>query len=139
MQAFSVSPDTRVYSADMAMGRPAKSKRTEFGERLLTARLHLGLTQAQVADKVGITQQSYAAWERYDTALKPQHLVLLADALQVSVEHLLGAKEPPKRGSGPTGRMRRLFEAASKLPRSQQQKVAELVELFVERHSDKAA
>ena len=54
------------------MGRPAKSKRTEFGERLVTARQQAGLSQAQGAEKLGITQQSYGGWERRETALKPE-------------------------------------------------------------------
>jgi hypothetical protein len=36
-------------------------------------------------------------------------------------------------GAGPTGRMRRLFEAVPKLPRSQQEKIAAVLEAFVNR------
>jgi hypothetical protein len=39
--------------------------------------------------------------------------------------------------AGPTGRMRRQFEAASKLPRSQQEKIAAVIESFVNQHSDR--
>jgi hypothetical protein len=49
----------------------------------------------------------------------------MARALSVSVDELLGETEKKRRAAvGPTGRMRRLFEAASKLPRSQQEKIA---------------
>jgi hypothetical protein len=34
-------------------------------------------------------------------------------------------------------RMRRVFEAASKLPRSQQEKIAAVIEAFVNQHSDR--
>lgn len=44
-----------------------------------------------------------------------------------------------KRGGGPEGRMRRLFEQASKLPRSQQEKIVAVLEAFVNQYSDREA
>jgi hypothetical protein len=58
-------------------------------------------------------------------------LLKVADALNVSVEDLVGTNGKKKRGTGPTGRMRQLFEAASRLPRSQQQKIAAVLEAFI--------
>ncbi len=53
---------------------------------------------------------------------------------------MLGETGKRKRASAePTGRMRRLFEAASKLPRSQQEKIAAVLEAFVNQHSDREA
>ncbi len=40
-----------------------------------------------------------------------------------------------KLGAGPTGKMKQLFEAASRLPRSQQQKIAAVLEAFVNQHA----
>lgn len=131
MQAFPVSPGDRVYLPDMITGRPAKTTRTEFGERVAAARQQLGLTQAQVAEELGITQQSYAGWERRHTALKPGHLRELARILKVSVDFLLGEKPSRQRGNGPAGKARRVFEAVSKLPRHQQQRIVSVVEALV--------
>ena len=69
MQAFSISLSDAPYSADMKTGRPSKHPRTPFGERVLAARQAAGLTQAQVADKLGMTQHAYAYWERHPVAL----------------------------------------------------------------------
>jgi len=57
------------------------------------------------------------------------------------VDELPGETEKKRRAdAGPTGRMRRLFEAASKLPRSQQEKIAAVLEAFVTtQHSDREA
>ena len=61
----------------------------------------------------------------------------MARALGVSADEVLGETGKKRRASaGPTGRMRRLFEAASKLPRSQQEKIAAVIEAFVNQHSD---
>jgi len=110
------------------MGRPAKTTRTEFGERLVTARQELGLSQAHVAEKLGITQQSYAGWERRETALKPEHLIQLAAVLNVTVDYLLGKESDHKRRGGPVGKARQVFEQVSKLPRHHQQRILGVVE-----------
>jgi hypothetical protein len=64
-------------------------------------------------------------------------MLKVTDALNVSVEDLVGTNGKKKRGAGPTGRMRQLFEAASRLPRSQQQKIAAVVEAFVAQHANR--
>ena len=106
----------------MQTGRPAKTKRSDFGARLHDAREAKGLSQAQVADKLGIAQQSYAAWERRQVALRPQQLAQIAALLEVTAEHLLGLTAKP-RGSGPAGKARLVFERVSKLPRATQQRI----------------
>lgn len=117
----------------MQTGRPAKSKRSEFGARLHAARESKGLSQAQMADKLGIAQQSYAAWERRNVALRADQLQQLAAILGIGVDQLLGHAPKPARAAGPVGKLRQVFERASKLSRAQQAKVAEFVEAFVER------
>lgn len=131
MQAVSYFAGNLPYNPAMQTGRPAKSKRSQFGTRLHAAREAKGLSQAQVADKLGIAQQSYAAWERRDVALRADQLQQIADVLGVSADHLLGQAAKPARATGPVGRLRQVFESASKLPRHQQAKVAEFVEAFV--------
>ena len=118
----------------MQTGRPSKEPRTEFGQRLHAAREVLGLSQAQVAGHLGITQKAYAVWERYPVALRPEQIEKVAAVLKVSVEHLFG-RTPAKSRGGPAGKMRQLFEAVSKLPRSQQEKVSAILEPFVARHA----
>ncbi|MGH9968238.1 MAG: helix-turn-helix domain-containing protein [Pyrinomonadaceae bacterium] len=126
--------DFAVYTLPVA-GRPAKKERTAFGERLYAVRQQAGLSQQQLADRLGITQRAYAHWERNPVALRADQLVSLAQALNVSVDDLVGINGSKKRGSGPTGKMKQLFEAASRLPRSQQQKIAALLEPFIAHHA----
>jgi transcriptional regulator with XRE-family HTH domain len=122
----------------MPAGRPAKHQRSPFGERLVIARQQAGLSQTQVADKLGITQPSYADWERRAVALKPEYLPKLAALFNVSVDFLLGNEARKQRGSGPAGRVRRVFEAVSRLPRKQQQKVVEMAEGFLALQANKS-
>jgi transcriptional regulator with XRE-family HTH domain len=135
MQAFPLTDETPVYTPAMQTGRPAKKERTPFGQRLHTLREQAGLSQQQLADKIGLTQRAYAYWERHPVALRPDQLLKVAQALNVSVDDLVGTNGTKKRGSGPTGKMKQLFEAASRLPRSQQQKITALLEPFIAHHA----
>jgi repressor LexA len=116
------------------MGRPAKRERTEFGERIVVAREEAGLSQRELAEKLGVTQRALSWWEREPVALKPDQMAALAAALGVSTDHLLGVQAARKRGPGPMGKARKVFEAVSKLPRHQQQKIVDVVETFVASH-----
>jgi transcriptional regulator with XRE-family HTH domain len=94
-----------------------------------------GLSQQQLAERLGLTQRAYAHWERNPVALRPEQLLSLAEALNVSVDDLVGTNGTRKRGAGPTGKMKQSFEAASRLPRSQQQKITALLEPFIAHHA----
>lgn len=133
MQEFSDSPITIAYDAAMQTGRPAKHPRTPFGQRLHAAREAAGLSQAQVAEKMGVAQNAYAAWERHPVALKPQQIEKLAETLNVPPEYFFGKPAKRQRG-GPVGKLRQVFAEASQLPRHQQGKVAEFVEGFLRLH-----
>jgi ribosome-binding protein aMBF1 (putative translation factor) len=65
MQSLSHIAKSRVYAVDMTanMGRPTKRKRTAFGERLVAAREAAGLSQRDLADKIGISQRALSWWE----------------------------------------------------------------------------
>jgi len=52
----------------------------------------------------------------------------------VPVELFFGKTTAKRTRSGPAGRLRQVFEEASKLPRHQQGKVAEFVEGFLSLH-----
>lgn len=134
MQGLPLDSCNPRYSGAMPAGRPARRERPEFGERLYHLRTQRGFSQKQMAEKLGITQQSYGAWERRSTALKPEQLASLVKTLECGVEELIGHRPPRRRGGGPAGRVRRVFEALTQLPRHQQNKVAEFVEAFVAQH-----
>lgn len=62
----------------------------EFSERLKTLRKEAGLTQVDVAEKLGISQPAYASWERGVKKPTQENLVKLSKILYVSVDYLLG-------------------------------------------------
>jgi transcriptional regulator with XRE-family HTH domain len=123
---------TSDYLSGMSGGRPAKQPRTPFGERIAQAREKTGLTQQQLADKLGVSQPVIAYWEREPVALRADQLATLADVLDVSADYLLGrhdAKAPSPKT--PPGKLRQVFEKAYRLPRHQQNKIVEFVETYI--------
>jgi transcriptional regulator with XRE-family HTH domain len=136
MQAVYQTLPMGVYDAAMQTGRPSSRKRPAFGARLHQLREQAGLSQLQMAEKLSVPQRTYAYWEREPVALRAEQITALADVLGVSADFLLGRETRRLRGSGPAGKMRQLFEAASRLPRSQQQKVAAVLEPFVLQHAN---
>jgi len=63
-----------------------------FAERLRTARVMRGLTQTQLACKIGRNKTTISHFESINEARQPclGNLVKLADALDVSTDFLLG-------------------------------------------------
>ncbi len=135
MQALCLIPTYAGYADAMQTGRPSKRPRPAFGQRLHELREAAGLTQAQVADKLDISPRAYAFWEREPVALRADQLTTLAGVLGVSPDKLLGPHPRAKNAArAPAGKMRRLFEAASKLPRSQQEKILAVLQPFIREH-----
>lgn len=65
----------------------------EFSERLKNLRRQAGLTQVEVAEKLGISQPAYASWERGVKKPTQENLVKIAQVLNVSVDYLVGNSE----------------------------------------------
>src|SRR5262245_30701415 len=113
---------------------------SEMGSRIVALRRKAGLSQAQLAEALKIPQRTLSFYEREAGDIPAGLAPPIARALGVSVDELLGETERKRRaGAGPAGRMRRLFEAASKLLRSPQGEIAAVLEAFVNQHSDREA
>jgi hypothetical protein len=68
---------------------------------------------------VSLSQRTLFFYEREGDDIPAGLVPPMANALDVSVDELLGETDKKRHvGTGPTGRIRRLFEAASKQPRS---------------------
>ncbi len=115
----------------MSGGRPTQDPRTAFGQRVRAAREAVGFSQAYVAEQLGITQSSYAHWERHRVALRADQIEQLAKILKVSTDYLFGHIPPKMRQTRPSGRSGLIFEAVAQLPRRQQQKILEVVSALV--------
>lgn len=89
-----------------------------------------------LADKLGVHHSNIAFWELSGTPPRGEVLPKMAHALGVSVDELLGVTPPKPKKQAAKGRLQQVFESAAKLPRRQQNKVAEFVEAFVAQHGN---
>jgi transcriptional regulator with XRE-family HTH domain len=120
---------------DMRRGRPSTQPRCGFGERLLRAREAAGLSQADLAGKLGVLQRTIAYWERRPSSLRPERIAELALALNVPAEQLLYEAPPKGKGArGPTGKVRSTIEQVEKLPKREQARILEVVEALIAQH-----
>jgi len=115
--------------------RTCKKDRPPLARHFTELRQVAGLTQMQLADKVGVHHSSIAFWELSGTPPRGEVLPKLAEALGVSVDTILGVAPPKPKRQAAKGHLQRVFEDAAKLPRRQQEKVAEFVEAFVKHHA----
>jgi len=128
--------ENRVYGA--AMPRKLTRTRPRQGARLSELRQAANLSQAALARLIGETQQNIAFWELSDKPPRSDVLLKLARVLGVSVEQILDVEIPIERRNGPVGKVRKLFEDVSALPRRQQEKVLEFVSAIVEQYRRQA-
>jgi hypothetical protein len=55
----------------------------------------VGVTQQEVADKIGVTKRTYIYWEKNERQIKSEKAQLLADYFKVDVGYLLGYTDEP--------------------------------------------
>lgn len=103
-----------------------------MGSRIAQARKTQTLTQQQVADQLGIPQQTYAHYEVGDVRVPASMLPLLGQILGLSPEELLGhptgsRKAKPK--PGPTSKLDQQIERIRQLPRTKQAFITDMLEI----------
>ena len=131
-------PETRAYNPGVP--RKLRKSRPAQGAHLSALRVAAGLSQAELANTVGETQQNIAYWEQSDKPPRSDVLPKLARALGVSVEQLLRVQAaPPRRKTEPVGKVGRIFHEVQKLPRRQQDKVIEVLSALLDQYRRKAS
>ena len=131
MQALSHNVTLDPYNAAMPGGRPTSKQPSALGSRIAQARQLAGLSQNDLAKKLSISRSLIAQWERSAVALKAAQLATLAETLCVTVDALVGREETPRRGKGPVGKTRLIFEEVSTLPRHHQEQIVKVVSALV--------
>jgi transcriptional regulator with XRE-family HTH domain len=139
MQAISASFASDPYNALMPGGRPPSKQASPLGQRIAQARQQAGLSQSELAAKLGVGRSNVAQWERFAVTLKPEQLAALSDALGAPVDAFLGRPAAAKRAGGPVGKAKALFERVSALPRDRQRKILGAVEDMLAAHESRLA
>lgn len=99
----------------------------ELGQRIAHLRKAHDLTQQQLAELLGISQQTLAHYEVGRLRVAVAMLPALATTLATTVESLIGdASKPAKRGPAP--KLQQQLDQISQLPKSQQRFVIQMLD-----------
>jgi len=118
---------------DMPSGRPSTTPRAPFGERLAAARQRAGLAQAELGEKLGLSQRAIAHWERRNSSLYPEQIVKLCRVLDVSPEELLGIEGSPRKSGRPSQLQRQIAEI-DQLPASDRKTIVQVIQAMLDRN-----
>lgn len=119
-------PENWLYNESMPR-TASQADPNELGARLVSLRKTAGLTQAEVAEALGIPQTTVSFYEREASYLPSSILAPLARLLGVSIEDILGIESEGPRKRGPKSRLERQFEAIQEMPPSKQQFISKLL------------
>jgi transcriptional regulator with XRE-family HTH domain len=99
-----------------------------LGERIAALRRANNITQVQLAEALGVSQQTLQSYEVGRRRLPVSALPVVASTLSVSLEELFGAQTKAARGKrGPASRLHQQIDAVAQLPKAKQQFVAEML------------
>ena len=104
----------------------------KLGQRIAALRQERGLTQVQLAEILGYSQQQVLSFEKGRRRIPVSALPDLSQALGVSAEELLGADDDKPAKRGPAPKLQRQLEELSKLPRSQQRFVSQMLDTVLQ-------
>lgn len=112
---------------------PTKKKdhdEESVGQRLARLRKDRGLTQVELAERVGLAQPNISDYERDVLRLHSDLIVKLAEVLKVSTDELLGRK-PPSTASVRSRRLIKRVQQIEELPQPHQRALLKTIDTFI--------
>ncbi|QFT55208.1 helix-turn-helix domain-containing protein [Microbulbifer sp. THAF38] len=106
----------------------------QLGQRTAGLRKELRMTQVQLAEYLGISQQHMQSFEAGRRKVSASMLPKLAQLFGISVDELVGMEDKPaKRGLVP--KLLREIEQVALLPKANQKFVSEMLETVIQQAS----
>lgn len=100
----------------------------QMGARIAERRKAQDLTQAQLGELVGVTQQQIASFEIGRRRIPVSTLPPLAKALNVSIEALIDTPTKASNKRGPAPKIQQQLERVSALPKARQRVIVEVLD-----------
>jgi len=109
----------------------------QMGARIAQARKERGLTQEQLAEQLGVSQQALAHYEVGRIGVASAMLPRFAELLDLSFDELLvgqpSIRIPGKRG--PASRLEQQIALVSQLPKASQKAVMQVLDAMIAQHA----
>ncbi len=103
----------------------------QLGQKIAQHRKAQGLTQVQLAEILGIAQQTMAHYEGGHLRISVSMLSTLANALSVTVEGLINEAPATKKKRGPASILQRQIEQVGLMPRAKQKFITEMLDALI--------
>jgi transcriptional regulator with XRE-family HTH domain len=115
----------------MAIGTEERDFFVALGERIALLRKAHGITQAQLAEVLGASQQTVQAYEVGRRRIQVAALPVVARTLKVSLEELFGeSKQAARAKRGPASKLERHLERIGSLSRPRQRAVIDVIDVI---------
>ena len=107
----------------------------QFGARIANLRKEHGMTQAQLAEYLDLTQQMIASYEVGRRRIPVSLLPRFADTLGVSIEELIGHRRAAPTKRGPSPKLQKQMERILRLPKAQQRFIMQMLDTVLAQQS----
>jgi transcriptional regulator with XRE-family HTH domain len=119
-------------TASMTISTEERDFFIEMGERIATLRKAHAVTQVQLAEALGVSQQTVQAYEVGRRRIPVSALPVVASLLEVPMDELFGTASQAARGKrGPMSQLERSMERINELPKQKQRFVVEMLETML--------
>jgi transcriptional regulator with XRE-family HTH domain len=103
-----------------------------MGERIAALRRTNNITQVQLAQALGVSQQTLQSYEVGRRRIPVSAMPVVARTLSVSLDELFGSEVKAARGRrGPASKLAQQIEVVSQLPKAKQQFVSQMIETVI--------
>lgn len=106
----------------------------QLGRQIAQRRKALGLTQTDLAQELGIAQQTMAHYEGGTARIAVAMLPTVARVLRVSIEELIGEGRRPSTKRGPAPKLQQQLEQIQALPKAKQRAIAQVLDSVLAAH-----
>jgi transcriptional regulator with XRE-family HTH domain len=123
-----MQPSATIESPHVAISKEDRAFFTDLGARIANLRKAQSITQVQLAEALGVSQQTMNAYEMGHRRVPVSALTRLARQLGVAVEELLGEALSATKKRGPAPKLQQQIERIQQLPRTQQKLVMQMLD-----------
>lgn len=110
-----------------------KDNKKNIGELIASLRIRAGYSQRDLASETGISQRMIAYYEK-QAQYPPTHVLpILADALGVTVDQMLGLEKTKSNEKNKDMRLWRRFSKIEKLDPKEKRQIMKLLDTFIEK------
>ena len=102
-----------------------------LGERIARLRKERGVTQQELAERIGTIQVLISDYERDRLRVTAVMVVQIADSLDITADELLGMKTPKLSGAKPSRKILRRLEKIDELRPQQQATLLRTIDTFL--------